>query len=121
MQRYPGKDGGSYDSIFEQRAADTRYDQMERLIRAQNNNNGNNNGYYGYHLSYYALSDTNIFQFLLELFILVYPYILSYFIIGYILDESILLMLLLLCITWVTYLPIISKIFDPKRGLKNKR
>ena len=35
---YLGKDGGAYNTPWEQKAADTRYDQMERLIKSMNNN-----------------------------------------------------------------------------------
>lgn len=112
MQQYSGKDGGLYNSIFDRNAADKRYDQMERLIAAQNNNNNNkNNTYYvGGFSNYSKLDSLSIFSFLIYLIVLIYPYVLSYFIIGYLLDTSILLMLLCLCILWVTYLPILTRV-----------
>lgn len=36
---YYGKDGGKYKDIFEKNAADTRYDQHQKLIQAQNESN----------------------------------------------------------------------------------
>ena len=110
MHKYAGKDGGLYDSIFDMKAADTRYEQMERLIKAQQNNSNNSNNTYYSDTDYSWVADLSIVQFLMHLILLYYPYILSYFIVSYLLEKSIPLMLLCLAGVWITYFPILFRI-----------
>lgn len=104
MHKYAGKDGGEY-GYFEKIAADTRYDQMERLIESQKRNTNFNNRtpYVPTDLSYLS-----VFGFLLYLIVLVYPYILSALLFStYCNFFPVGIKIILFVIIWISYFPML--------------